>query len=486
MHISLLLRSFVFLILLCSIIPSYGQDSIQVSPKRFVSFAKQTERKAKSFQKKLTHRTDKAISKLIRQEKKLKNKLAKVDSLASTSLFSHGLDTLQSFRKLLKSKILQIPDKNSRLTQYFPKLDTAKCLLNFVQAENFIAKSKGVIPPSIQKSLLELTTLEKKLQYTGQLEQYIKNRKAELSSILSKYKGIVKYDGILKKWGKEYYYYTETLKNYKTIFNEPTRAQEAVLKLANKLPSFKDFMKKNGELTSLFNKSNSQNLSGLQTRGQVQDLINGQMASFGNKGKELVSQKMSEAKEMLTKAIGKIPIVSDASTIPDFKPNNQKTKTLWQRIEYGSDLQLNRKSKEFPTSASMGFNIGYKLTDKARLGIGISTNLNIGNNWKKPAPVAEQLCFRSYVEFYIAKEFYLRGGWERQFTQSVTNLEFLDRKGFFRESALLGISRKIIVPGKIPLLKKPMNGRVTLMYDFFHNQHAPTTPAVVFRIGYNI
>ena len=466
-------------------LPVYGQDTIPLSNTRIEKFARQTEAKAKTLQKRITRRSDKTIGKLIRQEKQLGTKLSKVDSIANSS-FTYSIDSLKSFRKLLKNKKLKLPDQYNKLTQYTPMLDSAKCLLKYFGVNNLSSEIQGSVSHGIQNSLQELTNLEKALQYTGQLEQYIHNRKAELSSIFSKYDGLVEYNGILKKWGKQYYYYTETIKNYKTLFNDRSRAQAEVLKLANKFPAFQDFMQQYGELSAVFNNNSSQDLSGLQTRAEVNGLINGQMTSFGAKGKELVSQKIEETKELLSDALGKCPVISEASSVPDFKPNNQKTKTLLQRIEFGIDMQINRKTQKLPTSASMGFNVGYKLTDKASFGAGVSTNLNIGSNWKHPDPNAEQLCFRSFAEYNIAKEFYLRGGWERQFTQTISNIDYLNQNGFYRESALLGISRKLSLPGKMPFMKKPMNGRVILMYDFLHNRHLPETPAIIFRIGYNI
>jgi hypothetical protein len=483
MRIYLNLSIVFFCFIFNTVFPTYGQDSNSIPNKKIEKFARQTETKAKTLQKRITRRADKTISKLIRQEKKLNDKLVKVDSLGNIS-FTFSIDSLKSFRKLLRNKKLQLPDQSNKLAQYTPMLDSAKCLLKYFGVNNLNSEIKGAVPRGLQSSLEELTYLEKTLQCTGQLEQYIRNRKAELNSIFSKYDGLIKYNGLLKKWGKEYYYYAETLKNYKTLFNYPTRVQAEVLKLANKIPAFQDFIKEHNELSALFSQTGKQDFSGLQTRAQVNDLVNGQMTSFGSKGKELISQKIAEAQEMLSEAIGKCPAISDASAMPDFKPNNQKTKTLLQRIEFGMDFQFNRKTQALPTSASTGFSIGYKLTDKASLGAGVSTDLNIGRSWKHPEPTADHLCFRSFAEYNIAKEFYVRGGWERQFTQTISNIDYLDQKGFYRESALLGISRKLGLPGKIPFTKKSMNGRVMIMYDFLYHRHVPATPAIVFRVSF--
>ena len=52
--------------------------------------------------------------------------------------------------------------------------------------------------------------------------------------------------------------------------------------------------------------------------------------------------------------------------MPDFKPNTQRTKTFWQRLEYGTNFQT-AKNNFFPITTDMGLSVGYKLTDKKHM-----------------------------------------------------------------------------------------------------------------------
>lgn len=69
------------------------------------------------------------------------------------------------------------------------------------------------------------------------------------------------------------------------MLNEPERMVQKGLSLLNKLPAFTQFMKQHSELASLFrlpdNYGTPQSLAGLQTRAQVQQQIQTQLASAG-------------------------------------------------------------------------------------------------------------------------------------------------------------------------------------------------------------
>jgi hypothetical protein len=60
----------------------------------------------------------------------------------------------------------------------------------------------------------------------------------------------------------------------------------------------------------------------------------------------------------------------------------------------------------------------------------------------------------------------------------------LKKSSNWQQSALLGISRKMTVPLKVPLLnKKSASGSMQLLYDFLHDAHHPATPALQLRMG---
>src|SRR5213078_194156 len=92
----------------------------------------------------------------------------------------------------------------------------------------------------------------------------------------------------LKRYNKEVYYYSEQLKEYKSVLNDPDKIEKKTLALLSKTKLFQDFMKKNSMLASLFRMPGDPNdptylasLTGLQTRTQVSNLIQQQISSGG-------------------------------------------------------------------------------------------------------------------------------------------------------------------------------------------------------------
>lgn len=457
---------------------SHGQKVVQAN--KIKSFIKKTSKQSDNSRKKIERRTSKAISKLLKQEKRLLGNLEKVDKFSSLSNYTMGVDSLKFYNKLIKLK--ELPNVNPvKMSRYSALLDTAKCILKFIDDEDL----SGKIPKDITKALQKIAHLEHGIGASTQFENYIKNRRAELSSILSRYEPNNRFNKILKCWGKEYHYYGETIKNYQSILDDPSKIQAKVFEVARSIPAFNDFMKENGDLASIFSGHVMQDYTGLQTREQVNDQIKAQLAQLGSKGKDILSGKLDEGKQILENASEEFAINENDQSEKDFKPNSQKTKTFWQRVEIGTDFQFNRKTKELPMSVTTGLTVGFKLHDKLCLGAGIGANLNIGNDLKHPSPSAEKVVFRSFSEYGLGKEFFIRAGWERSFIKTVTSFENLNRRSYFYESALIGISKSIPSRIKVPFLKKKVSGKVMLLYDFLYKTNKANASPVIFRVGYN-
>ena len=93
----------------------------------------------------------------------------------------------------------------------------------------------------------------------------------------------------MKKINKEIYYYSAQIKEYKEILKDPKKIEKKALELLAKTKFFQEFMRKNSMLASLFrmpgdpnDPSSQANLAGLQTRVQVNNLIQQQIASGGS------------------------------------------------------------------------------------------------------------------------------------------------------------------------------------------------------------
>ncbi|MBK7305570.1 MAG: hypothetical protein IPI88_00125 [Chitinophagaceae bacterium] len=225
--------------------------------------------------------------------------------------------------------------------------------------------------------------MEEDVSNTEAVEAFIKERKQQLLNEALKYIGRSKY---LTKIDKESYYYIETLRNYKELFTDKKKAEELALKLLNKIPAFTRFMQDNSMLASLFGSPNTPasmaSLQGLQTRASVNTLIQNQIASGGPNALEIMKQNFQEAQAQVSQLKDKVMQMGGSSSdanIPNFKPNNQKSKTFLQRLEFGSNFQFAKNNSLVPTTADIALSVGYKLNDKSVVGIGASYKMGLGS-----------------------------------------------------------------------------------------------------------
>jgi hypothetical protein len=294
-------------------------------------------------------------------------------------------------------------------------------------------------------------------------------------------------------FNKEVYYYSAQLKEYKDILNEPDKLIQKGLSLLNKLPAFTQFMKQNSELASLFrlpdNYGTPQSLAGLQTRSQVQQQIQTQLAGGGPNAQQYLQQNLQAAQSQLNQLKDKMNKLGGSSSgdmeMPDFKPNNQRTKSFWQRLEYGTNIQT-AKNNFFPTTTDLGLSVGYKLTDKSVVGVGASYKMGWGKDIKNIVISSQGMGLRSYMDIKLKGSFFASGGLEYNYQPvngdslaSTSTMNWKDVSSW-QQSGLVGVSKIISVKSKF--FKKT---KLQLMWDFLSYQQVPRTQPVKFRVGYN-
>jgi hypothetical protein len=302
---------------------------------------------------------------------------------------------------------------------------------------------------------------------------------------------------------KECFYYGETLKNYKEIFNDPSKVEQKALELLGKIPAVQEFVKNNSMLASLFGSqlpaangslspAASGSLAGLQTRTSIQNLIQNRIAAAGPNAAAQISANMQAAQAELTKLKDKIIKAGSSSTVegedgmPGFKKSELKSKTFKQRIEIGSNFQFGRPNRYTSSQADLGMSIGYKLNNQNLLGLGFSYKMDYGsinNFYVKHGGIG----LRSFVDWKLKKQFFLSGGYEMNVNQSFKNFsELRNANGSsgigdkWQSSGLIGISKKINMK-----TKWVKGTKLQLLYDMLYNTHVVPTQPVVFRMGYN-
>ena len=459
-------------------IPKKTRDSIIAELQQIpASYINAVDKKITKYTGRINSKTIKTLTKLSRWETKIQQALTKVNPDAATKLFGNNQLTFTSLlHKLQAGEATMLTYRN----QYDTYRDGLTTKMKYLSNQKVFLDS-GIIRISnaTTKKMDELNAEE---DSTQAIAQFIKERKKELVKEAMKHIGNSKY---LSKMNREVFYYGETLRNYKELFNDEEKTEQAVKGLLNKIPGFQQFVQKNSMLAGMFapagDASNSANLAGLQTRAGVQNMIQDRIRSGGPNAQQLFNQQIEAAKSQLNEFKDKLlKSPSGSGEMPDFAPNMQKTKTLAQRLEYGSNFQFGKSGSFMPSTMDVALTVGYKLNDKSVAGIGASYKLGMGSI-DRIRLSTQGISLRSFMDWKLKKQFFISGGWEMNYlTNLTTGIVGVPYGNGWQQAALMGISKKLKV--KTKWFKET---KVQLLYDFLAKQHLPVSQPVVFRIGYN-
>ncbi|MEO6406721.1 MAG: hypothetical protein ABIY51_01930, partial [Ferruginibacter sp.] len=274
----------------------YAQEDsvIGMSKNSANKFIRQAENKMDIYEKRLTGRTKKTLTKLARWEHNIQNILKKADPALATQLFSQSTLSFQKMLEQYNSGEAMIANQVTIYDGYRDKLNTS---LQYLQQQKDLIDSSG-----INSSIKKVDDLEKTVSTTDALQQMIKERKAALMQACLKAAGKSRY---LAKISKETFYYTETLRNYKELFSDSKKAEKVALNLLNKIPAFQKFSRENSAIASLFGNNSGggqvANLTGLQTRASVEAMVQSRIVAGGPNAMDLFKQQVNEAQAEMNK-----------------------------------------------------------------------------------------------------------------------------------------------------------------------------------------
>jgi len=435
----------------------------------------------------LTRQTEKYLKHLEKQEERLNNKLSKIDPAKAEQLFASGQ---RKYAQLLNKieKPAEVPSTIGGV--YLPMVDSVKTSLAFLSGNNaLLSNSKGA-QEKLQNALSSVNELRSKLKTSAEIRAFIAQRKEQLTKTLQGYKNLPA--GVMKNiqvYNKQAFYYASQVEEYKNELNEaPKKLIKKGLSMLDKLPAYQKFLKENGELASLFrlpaNYGSMQSLAGLQTRAQVQGMIQAQLATGGPNATAMFTQNLKSAQVQLNKLKDKLKTLGNGSSdmdMPDFKPKNLKTKPFWKRLEYGANLQSSKSNYFIPAESDIGLSVGYKLSEKSTIGLGMAYKMGWGKDIQHITITAQGLDLRSYIDVRIKSSFYASGGFEYLYVKPFQDFRQLYDFNTWQRSALIGISK--IVSLKSKWAKKT---KLQLLYDMLYSQQVPRVgQPVKFRIGYS-
>ncbi len=366
---------------------------------------------------------------------------------------------------------------------YVAGLDTLSTTLRFLQSQSGVQGLPGVPTGSLGQTSSDVQQLQGKLDETTLIQQYVSQRKQELSQMLAGYThlppSVVQ---AFTNYKAETYYYRQQLEQYKAMLNDPDKAERAAVTMLSKVPAYQDFMAKNSLLAALFKLpsaySTGNSLQGLQTRDQVQQLLQQQV---GGGGGQAVQGQLQAAQDQVTNmqnSLSKYGAGGQDMDMSNFKPNTQKTKTFLKRIQYGANIQFAKSAYSFPATANIGLTAGYKINDKSTAGIGLAYTAGMGSGWNHISFSNQGLGLRSFMDWKIKKTWYVAGGYELNYMTQFGSISQLRDRSSWQPSALVGIEKKYRISQKV-------QGNIQLLYDALYKQEIPTGQMIKFRVGYN-
>jgi hypothetical protein len=463
----------------------FSQDSsrqtvLSIPSRYFEKISRQTT----SLSNKIDKKSEKLLRRLQRQEIKLAGLLSKIDSINAHTFFAGAQQKYEQLSNKLTGKVSSLAGRARG--EYLAYFDSLKGGLSFLKGNNNLLSA--VKSEKLDNALSQVKQFEGRLQQADIIKQFIRERKQQLRDMLSRYtslpKSITKITG---KYSKEIFYYAATIRDYKETFRDPDKLQRIALTLLNKVPAFQQFMKEHSELAGLFNLpggyGTATGLIGLQTRSQVQQIITSQMGCCPNAG-QLFSQQVQAAQTQLDEFKQKLNALGSGSgdiEMPEFKPNTQKTKTLFQRLEYSTNLQSTKSSIFFPSTTDISLMVGYRFGDKKIVGLGVGGKIGWGKDIQHIAVTGQGLNFRSFIDIRIKNSFYASGGFEYNFQKPFREVQQLYKPSDWTKSGLIGISKIISIKSKV--FKKT---KISVLWDFLNYYEKPrVSEPIKFRVGYN-
>lgn len=349
-----------------------------------------------------------------------------------------------------------ISSPNNAWKEYLPALDSVQTSLNFLGTGNILDQG---LSKSISEASGNLKQYTNSIQAAMQIQQQLKERKRLLMQQFQQF-GLVKE---LKRLNKEFFYYQQQFNEIKALLSDGSKLERKLLGIIRDSDAFKNFFNANSQFSALFPAGSGGSgiangtTDNLQTIAEVQARL--LRSGMDNRA---VNNALTNAQ---TEPLTSVPSVrlpgmngGEALAMPDFIPNQQKTKSLLQRIELGWNLQTRRATNLLPSLADLGLSIGYKLNDNSVIGTGIAYKLGMGNGWKDIRFSHQGVGLRTYIDIRIKGSFWISGGYEKNYMQAFSRFSQIND---WQKTALLGITKKL-------KLNKQKETKIQLLYDFLN------------------
>lgn len=304
----------------------------------------------------------------------------------------------------------------------------------------------------------------------------------------------------------------------KAMADDPDVAEERALEYLQGIEGFDNFIKpKNNAWGGLGNNATAADLErmGFQTKGavnkalqqklgnqvgQVQQQMAEQLSKFQEPLNDL-KQKAGEARNTAATAKQQAQQLKNEAGqlgkghLPGFKPNPERGKPFWQRIEKQYTFRTSRASVDGtrPVILELGGALGFKHTPKLSYGLGMSAQMGLGKDWQHLRFSYEGLTGRAYADMKMAWGFSGQAGYE--YSLRPANRAYLAENespsvgngndeniiqqafGGRQQAAYIGIMKRYRI-------NSTWDGTLLVAYDFLWQQQGLRTP-IMLRMGWS-
>ena len=492
--------------LLCLVLTVSHAQSVDSVTNKVLSFPSRLlarlQKKTTDLNTQLTQQTESYLQKMARREAKMQRKLSGVDSNAAKSLFAGSAAQYAALQQKMRTDTGHAGQSFSGA--YPAYLDSLQGSVAFLKQNPQLVSATNTSQLSqLQGAGSQLQALQAKMGLADQAKAYLQQRKQIISQYLAQHSNL---QGLLGSsyagMNKDVYYYSQQMRQYEEMWSSPDKLEQQALVLLNRFPAFQTFMKNNSMLGGLFNLPGNygtpQAVAGLQSKDQVATLVKQQVGvtnvagaaqsaasgggGSGGAGMDALQSNLQSAQSQLDTYKSKLSALGAGNgnmDMPDFKPNDQKTKTFWKRIQYGVNFQTSRNNYYFPTVTDFGLSLGYKLGHNNIIGVGASYKLGWGNGIQHIAFSSEGVGLRSFLQIKIKGTFSATGGFEYNYTTPFANFQDLRQLQYWTKSGLIGVTKTVSMKNRVF-----KSTSLSLLWDFLSYQQVPQTQPFVFRIGY--
>lgn len=310
------------------------------------------------------------------------------------------------------------------------------------------------------------------LDETVDVKEQLHRRTAEAKA---RAKGHPEYARTVGKMEKEEYYYTAQVNEYRKSLRDPAAAEQQLMQAARKDPRWSEYA---AALPPLSRGEGAGER--LQPKDMVKKMMQSQASAVDPDGSKLLADAQKQSGEllgMMSEQSTEFGNLDNAAQMPSFTPNPYKTKSFWERIDAGFNLEFDGKTYFLPSCGVAGFQLANNIDKRWSAGALINYRFGMGEDIRHIRFSSMGAGYGVFVNGKVWKGLGAQAGFERNWRTEVKTTEELQFPAAWTSAALLGLTWEYGIG-------KRAKGTLGVFFDALHNSHTPQTNAILWRTGW--